>query len=174
MAMFKTEPKIYKEGRSTLRMIVQYGIDYDYARRYKQAPYFSITCAIDEQRGGRWRRYAGGAAHTEIARHFPELARLIKWHLVSTEEPMHYLANAQYWWEIWSGKKKNTDHGPNPLNAFESTIVWGGVPGETDAAQLGTYMNRPWPEVKAWLEGRLPLLMAEFRADMKAIGALEK
>jgi hypothetical protein len=37
-----------------------------------------------------------GAIHEEIAKHFPELAPLIKWHLTSTDGPMHYVANAMH------------------------------------------------------------------------------
>lgn len=39
---------------------------------------------------------AGGCMHEEIARIFPELEPLIKWHLVSSDSPMHYVANAVY------------------------------------------------------------------------------
>lgn len=39
---------------------------------------------------------AGGCLHDEIARVFPELAHLIRWHLASTDSPMHYVANAIY------------------------------------------------------------------------------
>lgn len=37
-----------------------------------------------------------GCAHDDIARIFPELGHLIKWHLCSTDEPMHYVSNAVY------------------------------------------------------------------------------
>lgn len=39
---------------------------------------------------------AGGCIHDEIARAFPGLAPLIRWHLCSTDGPMHYVANAVY------------------------------------------------------------------------------
>lgn len=38
----------------------------------------------------------GGCCHDTIEKMFPELAGLIKWHLVSTESPMHYVANTVY------------------------------------------------------------------------------
>lgn len=38
----------------------------------------------------------GGCIHDEIAKFFPELAPLIKWHLCSTDGPMHYAANTIY------------------------------------------------------------------------------
>ena len=37
-----------------------------------------------------------GCLHDEISKRFPELAPFIKWHLVSTDGPMHYIANAMY------------------------------------------------------------------------------
>lgn len=39
---------------------------------------------------------ACGCLHDDIARRIPELAPLIKWHLTSTDEPMHYIANTVY------------------------------------------------------------------------------
>lgn len=44
------------------------------------------------------KRYLGscGCLHDDIAKHFPELAPLIKWHLVSSDGPMHYVANVVY------------------------------------------------------------------------------
>jgi hypothetical protein len=38
----------------------------------------------------------GGCIHEDIAKHFPELMPYIKWHLTSTDGPMHYLANTLY------------------------------------------------------------------------------
>ncbi len=37
-----------------------------------------------------------GCIHEDIAKHFPELAPLIKWHGMSSDEPMHYIANTVY------------------------------------------------------------------------------
>lgn len=37
-----------------------------------------------------------GCNHEIVAEHFPELAPLLKWHLTSTDGPMHYLANTVY------------------------------------------------------------------------------
>lgn len=39
---------------------------------------------------------AGGCMHEAIAKVFPELAPFIKWHLTSTDGPMHYVANAMH------------------------------------------------------------------------------
>ena len=37
-----------------------------------------------------------GCIHDDIAPHFPELAPLIKWHLTSSDGPMHYIENTMY------------------------------------------------------------------------------
>lgn len=58
---------------------------------------FAITAEVwAESRRRRDDMLAGGCMHEEIARVFPELAHLIRWHLVSTDGPMHYLANTVY------------------------------------------------------------------------------
>lgn len=58
---------------------------------------FSITGQLDEKSpSGIWRDYSGGCIHDRIAAHFPELAPFIKWHLMGTNEPMHYAANTLY------------------------------------------------------------------------------
>jgi hypothetical protein len=58
---------------------------------------FSITGQIDRQLPtGRWINEECGCIHAAIAQHFPKLAPLIKWHLVSTDGPLHYIANTCY------------------------------------------------------------------------------
>lgn len=57
---------------------------------------FSITADIDEKRGNHWVESGGGCCHDEISKHFPKLAPLIKWHLTSSDGPMHYVANTVY------------------------------------------------------------------------------
>jgi hypothetical protein len=53
---------------------------------------FSMTSEYRIPRGGE----GGGCNHEEIVKVFPEFAGLIKWHLVSDDGPMHYLANTLY------------------------------------------------------------------------------
>lgn len=43
-----------------------------------------------------WENGGGGCIHDEIAAAFPELTPFIKWHLVSSDGPMHYIANTTY------------------------------------------------------------------------------
>lgn len=58
---------------------------------------FAITAEVTTPASRRRRDCeAGGCLHEEVARAFPELAPLIKWHLVSSDGPMHYIANTVY------------------------------------------------------------------------------
>jgi hypothetical protein len=66
----------------------------------------------------------GGCAHDEVVKYFPELAKYIKWHLCSTDGPMHYTANT-----LWLagdrdcfGKKKGEPH------QFETHLRFKGFP----------------------------------------------
>ncbi len=40
--------------------------------------------------------FMGGCCHDEIVKHFPQLRELVKWHLVSSDGPMHYIGNTVY------------------------------------------------------------------------------
>lgn len=53
---------------------------------------FSITGTLSEGR----KEVAWGCLHEEVARFFPELRPYLKWHLCSTDGPMHYAANTVY------------------------------------------------------------------------------
>lgn len=58
---------------------------------------FSITGEINARQSFAERTMVTcGCIHDDIAAHFPELAHLIKWHLCSTDSPMHYVANTVY------------------------------------------------------------------------------
>ena len=97
---------------------------------------FSIT--VDAQ-------HFGGCMHAEIAEVFPEYAHLIKWHLVSTDGPLHYIANTLF-------------HARNgQLRAARSSAV---AP-EATLDQL---------QDEDWLNARLPALLRGFRDEMKLIG----
>lgn len=104
----------YREGSQKLRMRVKIRFDDDCRNGHNT---FSITCDIDAARGGIWTEWGGGAAHDDIARVFPEIAPLIKWHLVSSDGPMHYVANTVY-------HASNRDH--NGLKAGETRQIING------------------------------------------------
>lgn len=120
---------------------------------------------------------ACGCLHEEIAKFFPELKPLIKWHLTGSDGPMHYIANTVYlagnrdFHGLLKGEKRQVVNGFREgegkeleLNHARSSAVW---PEATDA-ELSVE-----PEaLKAALEARYPALMAEFRATMEAAGLI--
>ena len=58
---------------------------------------FSITADVTTNESRRLRDIAaGGCLHDDIIRVFPELEPLIKWHLMNTDGPTHYIANTTY------------------------------------------------------------------------------
>jgi hypothetical protein len=60
---------------------------------------------------------ACGCLHDDVKKAFPELAKYIKWHLCSTNGPLHYIQNTLY----LAGNKD----------------CWGRAPGEPSAWELG-------------------------------------
>lgn len=91
---------------------------------------------------------ACGCLHDEISRVFPELAPFIKWHLVSSDGPMHYIANTVYW-----ANKGNLAHA-------RSSAKW---PEATDEELIGL-------DLEERLQARLPALMEQFRAAVESLG----
>jgi hypothetical protein len=84
---------------------------------------FSIVGNVYEcdSRGTALRWYSGGRIHDTIAKHAPEFIPLIKWHTVSTDGPMHYVANTVY-------HASNRDH--NGLLKGETRQIRNGKTGK--------------------------------------------
>ena len=95
---------------------------------------------------GEWRE--GGANHELIARVFPEYAKYLRWHLVTTRGPLHYIANTTYHAEECA------------LDAARCTAVWPEAKDEDLTA----------PGLKERLEARLPQLLEDFQHDMEGLG----
>lgn len=91
---------------------------------------------------------AGGCLHDDIAEVFPELAGLIKWHLVSSDGPMHYFANTVY------------HVGKGNLDYARETAVW---PDATEE-------ELTYPGLVDRLQDRLPALMLNFRLMIEETG----
>lgn len=208
-----TEWRIHEEngnGRHISYLRVKYGFQHLQGNR---RPYFSIT-AEEAQRAhgrrtdpvddvpapGKWEVVSCGCLHAAIAQTFPELAGLIKWHLVDDDgTPMHYLANGDYWMQkhlvvfrvFAHCEKEGRRLGePEPLEVFKQTVVFGAV--ESDevelAAVLATEAPKPstipelaeLPEdrkaaavlqaIKAWLPCRLATLRAHMVHEMDRAG----
>lgn len=129
------------DGRLVIAVSVRFGDDLR-----NGAKTFSITGNTT---------YSAGCIHDDIVKHFPEYAHLVKWHLVSTDGPLHYVANT-----VWHA-------GPGPhgtkkpdLAAARKTAVW------LDATDED--LTAPGLEDRLW--DRLPQLMKDFRRDMEALG----
>jgi hypothetical protein len=142
---------------------------------------------------------AGGCLHNEVAEHFPDLAPLLKWHLCSTDGPMHYIQNTTYLAgdrDCWGWRKgehtrdrdgklmwqRNRPEGSSIVGADDepederighTPILGEGKEPDLDAARRSAI----WPDAtleqltdaKA-LEDRLPALMEDFRAAVEGIG----
>jgi len=115
---------------------------------------FALTADIHEKKGnGLWYWSRGGCCHEEIAKRFPTLAPLIKWHLCDSTGPMYYIANTVYLAGDGEGKARE-------LDAARSTAIW---PDATDAELTA-------PGLEERLTARLPALLREFRAAMESLG----
>lgn len=67
---------------------------------------------------------AGGCLHEEIAKKFPELAKYIKWHLCSSDGPMHYVANTVY----HASDRDHNGKAKGEPNAWEHGVRFNRVP----------------------------------------------
>lgn len=81
--------RTFKERGKEMRIVVKLRFDDECRNGHED---FSITATLYEH----MRDVAGGCLHDEIAKHFPELAHLIKWHLCGIDGPMHYVSNTVY------------------------------------------------------------------------------
>lgn len=86
-------PREYQENGRTYRITAHVRYDDQCGNGHNT---FAITADVDRKAGGRWVEDSGGCCHDLIAEHFPELAPLVKWHLCSSDGPMHYVANTVY------------------------------------------------------------------------------
>ena len=164
----------------------------------------TVTLRYDDQCGNGHNTFSmtasgrdmGGCCHEEIVQAFPDLEPFIKWHLCSSDGPLHYIENTIYhaapvpveqgkWWFSLENKKlrivdvaerermierygeqAHFESYPNPM-AKESNL---------DAARHSAI----WPEatdaellasdLREKLEQRLPKLLTNFQAAMEQLG----
>lgn len=189
----KYGPKVYAEGGEKYRITATVRYDDEFGNGHNS---FSVTADIDCQDSrGRWVDDSGGCCHDEIAKHFPDLAPVIKWHLTISDGPMHYLANTVY---------HATQHGPEMAwvyfedvnNKIERHVVKyceieeaqsicnsHGYTMEVDAktakeANLEyARFSAVWPDAtqaqlldKNQLKARFPDLLAEFKIAVESLG----
>lgn len=98
----------------------------------------------------------GGCCHDEIVKHFPQLRELIKWHLCSSDEPMHYIANTLYHagdrdcWGLRKGEfQQHTSRGPNQNGGVEGVPCWELKIPDRDQRVYAT--EKPAPVVCEWV-----------------------
>lgn len=166
-------PKSYSEHGHIFRITVGVRHDDECGNGHNS---FAITATIDEKLGnGRWVDHMGGCCHEEVAKHFPELAPLIKWHLTSTDEPMHYIANTLYWlgYSGWCDGKAGS---PPNLKHARSTAVWPDMPESflastiTQEGALRGSLSEQGAMVKEALESRLAGLLCDFKQAVESLG----
>jgi len=118
----KFGPKVYREGGETLRIIANVRYDDECGNGRNT---FSITADISRKgRNGQWYEWGGGCCHEEVAKRFPELAPLIKWHLCSSDGPMHYLANSTF----FAGGKDHNGRRKGEPERWEFGVRFGNSP----------------------------------------------
>lgn len=87
---------------------------------------FAITASVEDtsQTRRHLREVMGGCCHDEIAKAFPELAPLIRWHLTSSDGPMHYIANTVY----HAGDRDHSGRRKGEPSSFDRMITFGANP----------------------------------------------
>ena len=117
---FKASRKFHEDGtRKTI--IVSVRFDDDFKNGHNT---FAITGEIWNPKHPGDSETAG-CIHDEIRKHFPELRHLIKWHLCSTDGPMHYPGNVTYLagdrdhWGLLKGE-------PHPGPQHQETVLYVG------------------------------------------------
>jgi len=87
---------------------------------------FSITGDIFNSPTSELDRYheMGGCIHEEIIKYFPKLKKYIKWHLTSSDGPMHYLSNTLY----NAGDKDHNGYHKGQVDSWEKKIKFGNFP----------------------------------------------
>jgi len=87
-------PKIYTEHGCTYKLTVTVRYDDSCGNGHNT---FSITAMqYRKSHNGAWVEDSCGCMYETIAARFPELAQYIKWHLTSSDGPLHYITNTVY------------------------------------------------------------------------------
>jgi len=103
---------------------------------------------------GRRHGEMGGCIHHLIEAGFPEFAKLIKWHLSSTDGPMHYIANTVYhagdmdYNGLRKGERRQIRNGRNGLPSWQLKPTVDGVVVETPTQYLDSATAPPVTNIK--------------------------
>lgn len=140
----KTVTKVYKEPYAKRAGKAVINLRYD-DRCGNGHNTFSITVDIISSNG---RKIGGGCQHDLIAQKWPSLAPLLKFHLVSSDGPIHYIANSKFWAECGN------------LTNFRSAAIW----QDADLDDMND------PNLEQVLNDRLPKIMVDFQEAMIKLG----
>lgn len=145
---FRTVWREFTEHKERYRVQARLRFDDEYHNGHET---FSITgeTQLYNRALDIWREDSGGCIHDVLARHFPELAPLIKWHLVSTDGPMHYIANTIY----LAG-----DRDCHGLRVGESRQIRNRKTGEP-CWRLGYAADSPAHKVGDYVDGARPAIL---------------
>jgi hypothetical protein len=122
--------KEFNHGEETCRIRVAIRYDDSCGNGHNTFAITAETQRIQASYRGRfWVDDSFGMLHDLIAAHFPELAPALKWHLCSSDGPMHYIANTTH-------LASNRD-------------CWGGAKGEQKRDKAGKLMWQ-FPIVSGW------------------------
>jgi len=103
---------------------------------------FSLTATIWEKTSrGRWRDVMGGCCHEEIVKFFPDLEKFVKWHLTSTDGPMHYVANTMFHARDCDTEGKR----PGDAIGFETFVKFGSFPKRFEFGRCMTSFLKDTP-----------------------------
>ena len=144
----KTVSKLFTENKVQKRITVELRYDDECNNGHNS---FTLTTEIRLKDRRIRDCEAYGCIHDEISKHFPELQKYIKWHLCSSEGPLHYIANT-----LWHARDSESRN----LDAARRCAIW---PEATDDELTS-------PNLRQLLEARLPKLLEEFQADMQELG----
>lgn len=145
-------------------------------------PYFSMTGELYEKgKGGGWIELGGGAIGEEIGRQIPYLAPFEKWHLFYVNSgPVHYEANAVYWWELGTARRSRELERKPPdyyREIFKEHVIFGTAPTWDNINPfllMEPLEESPNPDdphiyIRPWLRARLEEVRAAFLKDMEAL-----
>lgn len=127
-----------------------------------QTPYFGITAEIWDVKRKRDCESCG-CLHEDIAKHFPELQKYIKWHLTSTQSPMHYIANSLYWAGFYGYRDGKLNSPPN-IEYLKDTCIYGALESDQEFNLDNPLMTKE--QLTDWLNSRLDALMVKFTYEM--------
>ena len=157
----KRSTKYFKEDGKTYEITVNLRYDDECGNGHN---FFAITgeiCRVTSKNHCRIGNdcIMAGCLHEEIVKHFGEFQPFIKWHLTSSDGPMHYIANAKYWAGFGQYSEKNPKH-------LKSTIVFGVCPDDS-RVNLEKLSEK---QLEQFLNIRHPHLMEAFKKDMEKLG----